>query len=165
MFTNDSEFEVVCFSEKCFSSFPAYQVRDLQQVLVGILHRMFLHRHEDRVDDDAHGDGELEERFLHKRLHLLLRMLHKNQALVSTTRRWLWEELRVSEVNVEKLTSVKFICKYVKMWIIWICKTRGNLNHYFSKKIFPKVKSRVQTLTGRVKSALWNFRRQWKRLN
>lgn len=50
----------------------SYQVSDLQHLLEFGRHVVVLQRHEERVEHDAHGDGEVSERVHDHELHFLL---------------------------------------------------------------------------------------------
>ncbi len=49
-----------------------YQISDAQHAIELVGHRVVFHGHEERVEDDADGDGEIQEGVHHHDLHKLL---------------------------------------------------------------------------------------------
>lgn len=60
---------------------PSYQVSDGEHAIKLVRHRVVLHGHEERVEDDADGDGQVQEGIHDHDLHQLLHLQPEGAAL------------------------------------------------------------------------------------
>lgn len=60
---------------------PSYQVSDGEHAIELVCHRVMLHGHEERVEDDADSDGQVQEGIHHHDLHQLLHLQPEGAAL------------------------------------------------------------------------------------